>query len=101
MADMHYQTQQANWRGVPLTISYSPDCSPRYRARHGRALAHVKIQAPWPLPITHTGFLSHLMKPERVYDEGGPVAFVTAWLDHEVTPVWAKAWDKQRQLSLF
>jgi hypothetical protein len=41
------------------------------------------------------------MKPERVYGEGGPVEFVTTWLEREVTPAWAKEWEKQRQLSLF
>jgi hypothetical protein len=97
----HYQTHRLNWRGVPLTVAYSPDCSPNWRTRYSRALAHFRIEAPCPLPITGTGFLSHLTKPERVYDEGRPAAFVLAWLDAAATPAWARTWDKARQLSLF
>jgi len=54
-----------------------------------------------PLPITTTGYRSHFLPAEELATEGGPVAFVTAWLDREAN---SKAWEKTefawRQLSL-
>lgn len=49
------------------------------------------------LPVTETGYRSHFIPVGSVAQEGGPVAFVTAWLDFEAErTLWRGA-----QLSLF
>lgn len=55
-----------------------------------------------PLPITDTGYRSHFVKPLDLVNDGGPVAFVTAWLDREAkSPAWRKAQTQRAQGDLF
>jgi hypothetical protein len=92
----------AIWQGIPLSISYCPEWSAAYRQIYGYGLAHIGVEAPCPLPITETGYRSHFTRPDVVEAEGGPVAFVLAWLDHEAsTPAWKAKQDAARQMSLF
>ena len=44
-----------------------------------------------PLPITETGYRSHFMNALELINAGGPVTFVTAWLDQDAK---GKAWTK-------
>jgi len=55
-----------------------------------------------PLPITETGYLSHFISPLALVDAGGPVAFVTAWIEREAKgKAWTKATVKKAQGDLF
>jgi hypothetical protein len=45
-----------------------------------------------PLPITATGYLSHFIPALQLLNAGGPVTFITAWLDRETGQ---KTWQKQ------
>lgn len=49
------------------------------------------------LPVTETGYRSHFIPIGAVAQEGGPVAYVTGWLDFEAERT---RWDGA-QLSLF
>lgn len=54
------------------------------------------------LPFTQTGFKSHYLHEGEVIRAGGPVAYVTAWLDEaSQSPEWKAQVDKSRQGSLF
>jgi hypothetical protein len=45
-----------------------------------------------PLPITATGYLSHFIPALQLVNAGGPVTFITAWLERETK---SKTWQKQ------
>jgi hypothetical protein len=100
MAD--YQTYQTSWQGIPLSVSYCPSWSPALARFYGYDLAHLTVEAPCPLPITDTGYRSHFIQADLIEAEGGPVAFVLAWLDHDASlPAWQAKREQARQLSLF
>ena len=101
-----YETRRLQWDGITIEVRYDPDWSPAYRDIYGYPLAHLEIEAVIPakaaLPMTETGYLSHFGAPADVDAEGGPVAFVRAWLDHEAqSPAWKAAQAERRQLALF
>lgn len=55
-----------------------------------------------PLPITETGYRSHFMPPLELMNAGGPVTFVTAWLEQEAkTKAWSKTATAKAQGDLF
>lgn len=55
-----------------------------------------------PLPISETGYRSHFMSPLDLINAGGPVTFVTAWLDREAqSKTWRAASTKRAQGDLF
>ena len=65
-------------------------------------MAHLEIRSTEPLPITETGYHSHFCHPSIIDDEGGPVAFVLAWLDALAkTKKWRANEFARHQLSLF
>ena len=95
-------THETSWQGVALSVSYDPEPWKSFREVYGYALAHVTVRAPCPLPISDTGFRSAYVRAGDVVAEGGPVAFVLAWLDHEASlPAWQAREEQRRQLSLF
>lgn len=49
-----------------------------------------------PLPISETGFRSHFMPALELVNAGGPVTFVTAWIEREAA---GKAWQKQATVN--
>lgn len=51
-----------------------------------------------PPPITETGYRSHFLPGWELEEQGGAVAFVTAWLDHAAK---SDRWQSNRQMSLF
>lgn len=76
--------------------------SVRIRITHSRDYLgmgqdHIEVQclapAKAPLPITETGYRSHFLAPLELINAGGPVTFVTAWLDREAM---GKTWQKQQ-----
>jgi hypothetical protein len=55
-----------------------------------------------PLPITETGYRSHFMPALELMNAGGPVTFVTAWIEQEAKgKVWSKAATAKQQGDLF
>src|SRR5687767_9117984 len=88
------------WRGIAVEITYDPDWLGIDQT------AHFDIRVVTPedarLPITETGYRSHFASPAVVAAAGGPVAFVTAWLDAAAEEsAWQKLEEASRQLTLF
>ena len=55
-----------------------------------------------PLSITETGYRSHFLSPLELINDGGPVTFVTAWLDREAMgKTWQKRHTARQQGDLF
>lgn len=72
----------------------------------GQGQDHVEVEsiAPKkaPLPISETGYRSHFISPLELINAGGPVTFVSAWLDREAqSKAWRAAIVKQAQGDLF
>lgn len=76
--------------------------STRVRVTHSRDYLvmgqdHIKVESLSPkkiaLPITDTGYRSHFLSPLELINAGGPVTFVTAWLDREAK---SKDWQKRQ-----
>ena len=63
----------------------------------GQGQDHIEVEsiAPKkaPLPITETGYRSQFLSPLELVNDGGPVVFVTAWLDREAK---GKEWQKRQ-----
>ncbi len=55
-----------------------------------------------PLPITETGYRSHFIAPLDLINAGGPVTFVTTWIEQEAKgKAWTKAATAKQQGDLF
>jgi hypothetical protein len=79
------------WRGIALTITFKPDWL--------NVADHIELETEGrvPLPVTETGYRSHFMPVGSVMAYGGPVTYVTDWLEAEAKRMgWSGA-----QLSLF
>ena len=95
-----------HWNGIDIEIGYDPSWSPAYFENYEEALAHLECRAVAPekarLPITETGYRSHFTPASAIEDEGGPVAYLQAWLDHAAqSREWQGYLDAQRQPMLF
>jgi len=94
------------WNGTRIAVTYEPDWLRSSRGHPEYATSHLAIQSVEPenepLPITETGYRSHFLPPGIVEEQGGPAAYVRAWLDAEAqTSAWRKSWERRRQLLLF
>ena len=72
----------------------------------GQGQDHIEIEsmAPKkaPLPITETGYRSQFVSPLELVNDGGPVVYVTAWLDREAKgQEWQKRQSARQQGDLF
>lgn len=88
----HYQL---TWRGIDMQIIYHPNahcfCD---------GYAHIEVQTAGRtlLPITETGYRSHFIPRSEVDACGGPVSYVTVWLDHKAkSPAWKASEADARQ----
>ena len=86
---------QIDWRN-PVTAE-----TVQIRITHARdylvsGTDHIEVESlkpkKAPLPITATGYLSHFIPALQLINAGGPVTFVTAWIEHEAR---GKSWQKQ------
>ncbi|MCP1551679.1 MULTISPECIES: hypothetical protein [Methylorubrum] len=81
------------WHGMTVEI--------RHVAGWGAGYDHLEIRSIKPerakLPITETGYRSHFIPAGDLEEQGGAVAFVTDWLDHESR---SEAWKAASQMSL-
>ena len=85
------EQHKITWRGIALTITFTPEWL--------NVADHLEIETEGrvPLPVTETGYRSHFMATGSIKTYGGPVVFVTDWLDDEAKRIgWGGA-----QLSLF
>jgi hypothetical protein len=99
-----YVPYSLDWHGTAVSINYAADWSPAFKEVYGSPMAHLEITSldGQPLPFTETGYRSHFTNPDAIEAEGGPVAFVRAWLDHDAQlPAWQEAKAKRRQFCLF
>lgn len=65
------------WRGIQVEITFTPE-------KFGM-IEHVELRSEnrAALPVTETGYRSHYIPIGSVEQEGGAVAYVTAWLEFE------------------
>jgi len=100
MTDHPIQTFTARWADIELLISFERNWL------GGDFIAHLQITSAEPhrapLPITETGYLSHFCSAAVIDDAGGPVAYVSGWLDQAAaSPRWKAGEVSRRQMSLF
>ena len=100
------QVYAMHWQGIDIELTYCPSWSKAYYNTYGDALAHLECRAIYPhkarLPITETGYRSHFVAACHVEAEGGPVAYLTAWLDEAAQSAdWQRHLEAQRQPMLF
>ena len=94
--DANTEIHRITWHGRKIEIRYQP------RSFAGCAHLEIKCRTARPLPITGTGYRSHFTAREDIEQEGGPVAFVEAWLDIAAqTKAWQRTVKFGHQLSLF
>jgi hypothetical protein len=88
-------TYEIDWRN-PVTAE-----TVRIRITHARdylvhGTDHIAVESikpkKAPLPISATGYLSHFIPALQLINAGGPVRFITAWIEHEAR---GKNWQKQ------
>ena len=65
----------------------------------GQGQDHIEVESMMPkkapLPITETGYRSQFLSPLELVNDGGPVVYVTAWLDREAK---GKDWQKRQSV---
>lgn len=97
------ETHIITWRGITIEVRYEAawlGSTGPYSTAHLEVAALAPERAP--LPITETGYRSHFANREGIGEVGGPVEFVTAWLDHSATKTrWKEQEESARQLTLF
>ena len=92
-------TYRIVWRDTQIVIRHELDYL-------WKGTSHIEVHVVRPkrapIPITETGYRSHFIDTLALINEGGPVTFVTAWLNREVTSkVWQQRDFKLRQGDLF
>lgn len=101
----HKSRYEIEWRN-PLTNDIV-----RIRITHARDYLlsgsdHIEVESMRPkrapLPITETGYRSHFMPALELINAGGPVTFVTAWIEQEAKgKAWTRAAAAKAQGDLF
>ncbi len=101
----HKSRYEIEWRN-PVSNE-----SVRIRITHARDYLssgsdHIEVEsiAPKksPLPITETGYRSHFIPALELMNAGGPVTFVTAWIEQQAKgKMWSKAAAAKVQGDLF
>jgi hypothetical protein len=93
-----------NWQGIALEIRFERNWLGSPPSEFHPSHLEIATITPErePLPITETGYLSHFVAAEDIDEAGGPVAYVTTWLDGAAKgKEWKIRVEAQRQLSLF
>jgi hypothetical protein len=90
-----------SWRGIDVRIVYDPRSTgtTEYPYEHLEVMSDLPRQ---PLPITETGYKSLFLPAGSIAAQGGPLAFVSRWLDHAASaPQWKAVERDRRQGNLF
>jgi hypothetical protein len=75
---------EITWRGIVIEIRYRPPFAHFYEEHPIGYLEVTSIEPKKaPLPITKTGYVSRVVQGVHIEAEGGPVAFVQAWLEYK------------------
>lgn len=86
------------WQHYKLAIRYTGDYLSAANAGEGDKMARIEVHVLEPekaaLPITDTGYKSHVVPNSDIIERGGAAAYVEAWLNHEAE---SEYWLKQRQ----
>ncbi len=78
------QRFETTWRGIRIEIRYRPPFAHFYEEHPIAYLEVISIEPEKaPLPITRTGYVSRVVQGVHVEAEGGPVAYVRAWLEYK------------------
>lgn len=89
------------WRGIEVTVVFYPEYFGQGDWRHD----HLEVMTAHPrrpLPMTETGYRSLFLPAGEIESLGGPVAYVTRWLDHAARAKrWLAVEQDARQGSLF
>ena len=97
-----YQKRHIIWQGQQIEISVKENYSEAVKRHTGFEIMHIKIEAKSPLPITHTGFLSLILRSKTIEKAGRIEAYVKEQLDGQAKdPEWKAYVVKRNQLSLF
>lgn len=99
-----YDVYPLQWRGIAIEVRFASNWL--NMAAKGYDTAHIEVESldpeRAPLPISETGYRSHFTTAETVAAYGGPVAFVTTWIEEEAArPAWKAYEARSRQLTLF
>ena len=93
------ETFNVKWRGIDFQLNWNENWLKS-------DMAHIEIKCVASgsvLPVTETGYRSHFTSAATVVNQGGPVAYVIAWL--EAAAASSRDWQKKeaasRQLTLF
>ncbi len=94
----HYEL---TWCGIAVRIVYEPQSIGPAHCVY----AHLEVMTERPrrpLPMTETGYQSLFLPAGTIEAHGGPVTYVTRWLDHAArSPQWKAMERDRRQGSLF
>ena len=71
-----YEEHQLDWKGQAITVRWCPQWLGGDTANLEIVTADRRAH-----PISETGYRSHFCPRELVEEAGGPIAFVTAWLE--------------------
>jgi hypothetical protein len=85
-------------RGIRIEIRYRPPFAHFYEEH---PIAYLEVTSIEPknarLPITKTGYVSRVVQGVQIDAEGGPVAYVQAWLDFKASK--SAKWRQPRPSS--
>ena len=92
-------TYKIVWRDILIVIRHELDYLWKGTSHNEIHVVRPKRTA---IPITETGYRSHFISTLDLINEGGPVTFVTAWLEREAkSKAWQQREFKNRQGDLF
>jgi len=90
-----------NWRGIEVAIVYKRDWTGLADCSYDH-LEVMSVVPRQPLPMTETGYKSLFVPAGSIDQLGGPLAYVTRWLDHAAkSSAWKAIERDTRQGSLF
>lgn len=84
------------WHDIGITVRHTP--------KRWSVIEHLEIESDnrQALPITETGYKSHLLSEQELSSYGGAVEYVMAWLDIAAESAeWRDAQERRKQYSLF
>ena len=100
MSPRPIETFEFVWQAIRLIVRYES----QWLESEATKVAHLQVESAdrERLPITETGYRSHFAPAVEIEEAGGPVAYVTAWLDDMARSAeWKQYAEASRQLSLF
>ncbi|MFN3624928.1 MAG: hypothetical protein ACK4TP_12800 [Hyphomicrobium sp.] len=89
------------WRGIEVLVAYQPESFGLAECLHSH-LEVMTSEPRRPLPMTETGYKSLFLPAGTIEELGGPLAYVSRWLEHAAkSPQWKSIEQDSRQANLF